>query len=769
VGVTLVPLGPAHLEDCADIVAGTALFAAYGHTRERIRRQLEEALSDGRSQLLAALQAERPCGFAWFVPRGAFDRSGYLRLICVAEGARGTGVGSALLGELERRHLAQGGIVLLATSTNIAAHRFYERRGGGDPRLRTARLARADLLQAAHPLTTEPRPGYLPAPQKRYIARPMSILQLRNIAIIAHVDHGKTTLVDGLLRQTGTFRENQEVVERVMDSLSLERERGITILAKHTSVRHRGAKINIVDTPGHADFGAEVERTLNLVDGVLLLVDAAEGPMPQTRFVLRKAMARRLPAVVVLNKIDRQDARPREVLDKVYDLFIDLGCDEDGLDFPVVYCNARAGTATLDPSRPGTDLRPLLDLVLDRLPPPRVESGSLQMLVSSLDYNNYVGRLAIGRIFRGSVRAGAQVAICKKDRVDGPRKLAAVYTYEGLERREAEEAPAGEIVAIAGFDDVSIGDTITDPLAPAALPRIEVEEPTIAIYVSVNDSPFSGREGKLVTSRQIRERLWREAYANVAIRVEETQSADTFKVLGRGELQLGILIETLRREGYEMSVGKPEVITREEEGRLLEPMEWVVADIPEEHLGAVTELLAQRKGRMRHLDNPGHGRLLAEYRIPSRGLIGFRSSFLTLTRGTGILSAVFDGYDVWQGDIPTRQTGALVSDREGRSASYALNDLQERGALFIGPGVEVYEGMICGECARERDLDVNVTRGRKLTNIRAAGRDDNIILTPPRILTLDQCLEFIADDELCEVTPKSLRLRKKVLRKALRN
>jgi GTP-binding protein len=598
----------------------------------------------------------------------------------------------------------------------------------------------------------------------------LSIPTIRNVAIIAHVDHGKTTLVDGLLRQTGTFRDNEEVMERVMDSLSLERERGITILAKHTSVRYRGVKINIVDTPGHADFGAEVERTLNLVDGVLLLVDAAEGPMPQTRFVLRKALLRRLPAVVVLNKIDRQDARPIEVLDKVYDLFIDLGCDEQALDFPVVYCNARAGTATRDLARPGSDLRPLLDLMVERLPPPAIESGSLQMLVSSLDYNNYVGRLAIGRLFRGSLRTGDPVVLCREGGVvDGPHKLLAVYTFEGLERQEREEAPPGEIVAVAGLDEVAIGDTIADPLEPSPLPRIEVEEPTIAMYFSVNDSPFAGREGKLVTSRQIRERLWREAYANVAIRVEETGSHDTFKVLGRGELQLGILIETMRREGFELTVGKPEVITRQIDGRLLEPMEQVVVDIPEEYLGPVTESLAQRKGRLRHLENPGTGRLLVEYRIPSRGLIGFRSGFLTLTRGTGIFTAVFDGYDDWQGEIPTRQTGVLVSDREGRSTAYALNDLQARGVLFIGPGVEVYEGMICGECARERDLDVNVTRGRKLTNIRAAHRDDNIILTPPRQLTLDQCLEFIAEDEVCEVTPRSLRLRKKVLRKALRS
>jgi GTP-binding protein len=598
----------------------------------------------------------------------------------------------------------------------------------------------------------------------------MSAPSLRNVAIIAHVDHGKTTLVDGLLRQSGTFRENEALVDRVMDSLSLERERGITILAKHTSVRYRGVKINIVDTPGHADFGGEVERTLNLVDGVLLLVDAAEGPMPQTRFVLRKAMARRLPAIVVLNKIDRHDARPVEVLDLVYDLFIDLGCDEEALGFPVVYCNARAGTATTDLARPGQDLSPLFDLILGRLPPPYVNgSHGLQMLVSSLDYNNYVGRLAIGRIFAGELAPGSQVSLCRASGPEPPCKVQVVYTFEGLDRREAEQVQAGEIVAVAGLPDVAIGDTIADPQAPVALPRIEVEEPTIAAYVHVNDSPLCGREGTLVTSRQIRERLEREAYANVSIRFEETGSPDVFKVLGRGELQLGILVETMRREGFEMAIGKPEVITRNEGGMVLEPMEQVVADISEEHLGVVTQALAARKGRMRHLDNRGTGRVLAEYRIPSRGLIGFRSSFLTLTRGTGLLSAVFDGYDDWQGEIATRNNGALVSDRKGTSAAYALNDLQERGALFIGPGVKVYEGMVCGECARERDLDVNVTRGRKLTNIRAAHKDDNLILTPPRELTLDQCLEFVADDELCEVTPKSLRLRKKVLRKALRN
>jgi GTP-binding protein len=603
----------------------------------------------------------------------------------------------------------------------------------------------------------------------RSIVSAPGVEQIRNIAIIAHVDHGKTTLVDQLLWQTGIFRANQDVVERVMDSNALERERGITILAKHTSIRYRGVKINIVDTPGHADFGAEVERTLNLVDGVLLLVDAAEGPMPQTRFVLRKAMALKLPAVVVVNKIDRGDARAAEVLSLVYDLFIDLGCDEDTLDFPVVYAVGRDGTATTDLEKPGTDLRPLLDFIVDRLPPPKVgDAGRVQMLVSSLDYNNYVGRLAIGRVFSGAMRAGMQVALCTKDGVRTPRKVAALYTFEGLERRECEEAAPGEIVAIAGLDDVAIGDTIADAALPEALPRIEVEEPTIAMYFYVNDSPFAGREGKLVTSRQIRERLLREAYANVAIRTEDTGSPDTFKVLGRGELQLGILIETMRREGYELMVGKPEVVTKREGDRLLEPMEIAVVDVAEDYLGAVTQHLAQRKGRMHRLDNRGSGRVLAEYRIPSRGLIGFRSTFLTITRGTGLISAIFDGYDDWQGEVPTRASGVLCADREGETVAYALNDLQERGALFVGPGVQVYEGMVVGEHSRGNDLNINVCRGRKLTNIRAAGRDDNIILTPPRLMSLDQCIEFVSTDELVEVTPKSVRMRKKVLRKALR-
>ena len=554
-----------------------------------------------------------------------------------------------------------------------------------------------------------------------------------------------------------------------MDSNVLERERGITILAKHTSIRYRDHKINIVDTPGHADFGAEVERTLNLVDGVLLLVDAAEGPMPQTRFVLRKAMAKHLPAIVVINKIDRHDARAPEVLDLVYNLFIDLGIDEAGLDFPVVYAVGRNGTATTDLAVPGTDLKPLLDLIIDRLPAPHVEAGeNLQLLVSSLDYNNYVGRLGIGRLFSGTIRPGMQVAICHKDGIKSPKKLVSVYVYEGLSRVESTNIPCGEIVAVSGLDDIAIGDTIADVNAPHPLPRIEVEEPTIAMYFYVNDSPMAGREGKLVTSRQIRDRLHREAYANVAIRVEETGAAEVFKVLGRGEMQLGILIETMRRENYELAVGKPEVITRREGDRLLEPIEIAVVDVAEEYLGTVTQLLAQRKGFMRHLDNRGSGRVLAEYRIPSRGLIGVRSTFLTLTRGTGLISAIFDGYDDWQGDVPHRILGALISDREGETVAYGLNDLQERGSLFVAPGVEVYEGMVCGEHSRENDLDVNVTRARKLTNIRAAGKDENIILTPPRIMSLDQCLEFIGNDELLECTPKSLRIRKKILRKALR-
>ena len=597
----------------------------------------------------------------------------------------------------------------------------------------------------------------------------ITVDRIRNIAIIAHVDHGKTTLVDKLLWQTGTFRANEDVPDCVMDSNVLERERGITILAKHTSIRYRDHKINIVDTPGHADFGAEVERTLNLVDGVLLLVDAAEGPMPQTRFVLRKAMAKHLPAIVVINKIDRHDARAPEVLDLVYNLFIDLGIDEAGLDFPVVYAVGRNGTATTDLAVPGTDLKPLLDLIIDRLPAPHVEAGeNLQLLVSSLDYNNYVGRLGIGRLFSGTIRPGMQVAICHKDGIKSPKKLVSVYVYEGLSRVESTNIPCGEIVAVSGLDDIAIGDTIADVNAPHPLPRIEVEEPTIAMYFYVNDSPMAGREGKLVTSRQIRDRLHREAYANVAIRVEETGAAEVFKVLGRGEMQLGILIETMRRENYELAVGKPEVITRREGDRLLEPIEIAVVDVAEEYLGTVTQLLAQRKGFMRHLDNRGSGRVLAEYRIPSRGLIGVRSTFLTLTRGTGLISAIFDGYDDWQGDVPHRILGALISDREGETVAYGLNDLQERGSLFVAPGVEVYEGMVCGEHSRENDLDVNVTRARKLTNIRAAGKDENIILTPPRIMSLDQCLEFIGNDELLECTPKSLRIRKKILRKALR-
>jgi GTP-binding protein len=587
---------------------------------------------------------------------------------------------------------------------------------------------------------------------------------IRNIAIIAHVDHGKTTLVDTMLRQSGLFRANEAVVERVMDSLDLERERGITIMAKNASVHYGDVKINIVDTPGHSDFGGEVERVLKMVDGVMLLVDSSEGPLPQTRYVLSKALALHLPSIVVINKIDRQDARPEEVVSEVFDLFIDLDATEEQVDFPVIYTIARDGVAKLDLEDESNDLRPLFDEIIKTIPPPSAPVDEvLQILVANLDYNEYVGRLAIGRIFSGQVAVGDQVSICKLDGRIERTKVTKLYAFEGLKQQPIERAQAGEIVALAGIEDIFIGETISDVDDPRPLPRITVDEPTISMMFAVNTSPFAGREGKFVTSRKIRERLDKETLANVAIRVESTDSMDTFKVSGRGELQLAILIEMMRREGYEVQVSKPEVITREEGGRKLEPIELAVIDCPETFIGVITEALGRRRGRMTKMVNHGTGRVRMEFEVPSRGLIGFRSEFLTDTKGTGLLNTIFLRWDDWQGGISQRITGALVADRPGQATTYALYNLQERGELFVRPGVDVYEGMIVGENARDVDLDVNVVKEKKLTNMRASTADEAMRLVPFRELSLEQALEFIREDELVEVTPEAVRMRKKVL------
>jgi len=586
---------------------------------------------------------------------------------------------------------------------------------------------------------------------------------IRNIAIIAHVDHGKTTLVDAMLWQSGLFRENQVVAERVLDSMDLEREKGITIMAKNTAITYRGVHINIVDTPGHADFGSEVERTLTLVDGVLLLVDAAEGPLPQTRFVLKKALEAGLPPIVVINKIDRSDARPPEVLDEVYDLFIDLDADVTQLEFPVLYTNARAGTATRDLGVPGTTLEPLFATILATVPPPRYEpTAGLQLRVTMLDWDDYVGRLIIGRIVNGRLRPADRVAVVHRDGNLEQAKVTVLYGYEGLKRIEIAEAGPGELVAIAGIDAVEIGETVSDPETPTALPPIHVDEPTVSMLFSANVSPFAGTEGRFVTSTQLRERLWKEKRLNVGIQVDATDSPDTFRVAGRGELQLAILIEMMRREGFEMEVGKPEIITRTADGGVtLEPMEHLVVDVPEEHVGAVTQSLGPRKAQMVKMVNHGTGRVRLEYRLPSRGLIGYRTEFLTTTRGTGLLNHLFDGWAEWQGDIAHRQNGALVADRPGRTTGYAIDNLQARGVIFVGPGANVYEGMIVGEHNRDNDLDVNITKEKKLTNMRSSTAEEGIKLTPPRVMTLEQSLEWIREDELLEVTPKSLRLRKR--------
>jgi GTP-binding protein TypA/BipA len=589
---------------------------------------------------------------------------------------------------------------------------------------------------------------------------------IRNVAIVAHVDHGKTTLVDAMLWQSGAFRANQDVAERVMDSMDLEREKGITILAKNTSVRHRGVKLNIIDTPGHSDFGGEVERGLTMVDGVLLLVDASEGPLPQTRFVLRKALEAHLPVILVVNKVDRPDARISDVIDEVYQLFLDLDATEEQIEFPIVYCNARAGQASLTEGEPGTDLGPLLDLLLERIPAPEYDTDHpLQALVTNLDASPYVGRLALCRVRQGTIRRGQAVAWCRANGTIERAQVAELYVTDALDRVDAEEASAGEIIAVAGIAEVTIGETLADPDDPRPLPVITVDEPSLSVTIGVNTSPLAGKEGDKLTARQIRARLDQELVGNVSLRVNDTDRPEVWEVQGRGELQLAILVELMRREGFELTVGQPQVLTREIKGRVHEPVESLAIDVPEDYVGVVTQLLALRKGRLEQMVNHGTGWVRMEYRVPARGLIGFRTEFLTETRGTGLLHHVFDRWEPWAGELRTRPTGALVSDRRGRTAQFALMNLQERGTLFVGPGDEVYEGMVVGENARADDLDVNATREKHLTNIRSSTADVLVRLVPHRTLSLDQALEFLRDDECVEATPESVRLRKVVLDK----
>jgi GTP-binding protein len=587
---------------------------------------------------------------------------------------------------------------------------------------------------------------------------------IRNIAIIAHVDHGKTTLVDGMLRQSGVFRENEDVQDRVLDSGDLERERGITILAKNTSVNYKGVKINIVDTPGHADFGGEVERTLKMVDGVLLLVDAFEGPMSQTRFVLKKALQLNLKPIVVINKTDRPDARPYEVVDEVMELFIELGADDEQLEFPVIYASARAGTAVNDLDDERRDLEPLLQTIIDKVPTPRgYIDKPLQLLVSNIDYDEYVGRIAIGRVERGIIKYGQQAVICKKDGKEQNVKISQLYNFEGLKRIDAEEAALGDIVAVAGVGSINIGETICDSGFPEPLPFIDIDEPTISMTFSVNNSPFAGREGTYVTSRHLRERLFKELETNVSLRVEETESPDSFKVCGRGELHLSVLIETMRRQGYEFQVSKPAVIFKEIEGVRHEPVEYLMIDVPEEYMGVVMEKLGMRKAEMVDMHSANEGYMRLEFKIPSRCLIGYRSEFLTDTKGNGIINHIFYGFETYKGDITSRQRGSLVAWEEGEAVTYGLYNAQERGSLFIGPGTKVYEGMIVGENSRPEDVVVNVCKKKHITNMRASGSDEALRLTPVKVMSLEQSLEFIADDELVEITPNSIRLRKKLL------
>jgi GTP-binding protein len=593
----------------------------------------------------------------------------------------------------------------------------------------------------------------------------MSNNSIRNIAIIAHVDHGKTTLVDAMLKQSGIFRANEEVAERAMDSNDLERERGITILAKATGVRYGQTKINIIDTPGHSDFGGEVERALKIVDGVMLLVDASEGPLPQTRYVLSKALEAKLPQIVVINKIDRPDARIQEVLNEVYDLFIDLDAHEDQLSFPVIYTNGKAGIAKLTPEDPSDNLQPLFESIIKHIPPPPGDPEAvLQLLVANLDYSDYLGRLGIGRVFNGTLRVNDEVSIAKLDGTMHKTKITKLYSFEGLKRVDETIGRPGDILAIAGVEGITIGETVTSVDNPQPLAHIQIDEPTIAMTFFINTSPFSGREGQYVTSRNLRDRLDKELLTNVSIKVEEAGGPDAFKVMGRGELQLAILIEMMRREGFELAVGKPEILTKEIDGKVHEPQEMLVIDCPDTFVGVVIEKLGTRKGKMEKMINHGSGRVRLEFLIPSRGLIGLRSEMLTDTKGTAIMNSLFHGYVEWQGEISSRPTGSLIADRAGKTTGYALFNLQERGDMFVGSGVDVYEGMIVGENARDADLDVNIVKEKKLTNMRASSADEAIRLVPPRLLNLEQALEFIRDDELVEVTPQSIRLRKKILK-----
>lgn len=593
---------------------------------------------------------------------------------------------------------------------------------------------------------------------------------IRNIAIIAHVDHGKTTLVDAMLRQSGIFRENEQVQERVMDSNDLERERGITILAKNTSVRYKNIKINIVDTPGHADFGGEVERSLKMVDGVLLLVDAFEGPMPQTRFVLRKALQLNLKPIVVVNKIDRPEARPAEVVDEVLDLFIELGADDDQLEFPVVYASAREGYASFDPGNEGSDMEPLFRIITEHVPAPAGdEEKPLQLLVSNIDYDDYVGRIAIGRVDRGKISTGQQVAVCRKDGTVFRARVSRMYVFEGLKRVEREEAGVGEIVAVSGISDINIGETVCDAEVPEPLPFVDIEEPTVSMTFSVNDSPFAGKEGTYVTSRHLRDRLFRELETNVSLRVEETESPDSFKVSGRGELHLSILIETMRRQGYEFQVSKPKVILKEIDGVVCEPMELLMIDVPEEYMGTVMEKLGSRKGELLDMRSAADGYMRLEFKIPARGLIGYRSEFLTDTKGNGIMNHVFYGYEPYKGEITQRQRGSLVAWEDGEAVTYGLYNAQERGTLFITPGTMVYEGMIVGENSRNEDIVVNVCKKKHVTNMRSSTAEITVKLNPVRTFTVEEALAYIASDELVEVTPKSIRLRKTILDRHRRN
>ncbi|MCX8130073.1 MAG: translational GTPase TypA [Clostridia bacterium] len=592
---------------------------------------------------------------------------------------------------------------------------------------------------------------------------------LRNVAIIAHVDHGKTTLVDGMLRQSGIFRENEMVQERVMDSNDLERERGITILAKNTAVNYKGIKINIVDTPGHADFGGEVERVLKMVDGVLLLVDAFEGPMPQTRFVLKKALELNLKPIVVVNKIDRPEARPDEVVDDVLELFIELGADDDQLEFPVIYASSREGFAVCDLYGERVDLKPLFETIIEKVPAPKgYIDKPLQLLVSSIDYDDYVGRIAVGRVERGTVKSGQQAVICRKDGSLQNIRISKLYTIEGLKRIDAAEAALGDIVSVSGVGDITIGETICDTDTPEPLPFIDIDEPTISMNFIVNNSPFAGREGTFVTSRHLRDRLYKELETNVSLRVEETDSADSFKVSGRGELHLSILIETMRRQGYEFQVSKPTVILKEIDGETYEPIEYLTIDVPEDFMGVVMEKLGSRKAEMVNMHSANQGYMRLEFKIPARGLIGYRSEFLTDTKGNGIMNHIFHGFEPFRGEISGRQRGAMTAWEEGEAVTYGLYNAQERGTLFISSGAKVYEGMIVGENSRTEDIVVNVCKKKHVTNMRASGSDEALRLTPPRVMSLEQSLEFIADDELVEITPKTIRLRKKILDTELR-